>query len=279
MEIEQIKITDIVPADYNPRLISEDEALKLRNSLDKFGMVDPIIVNLKNNHIIGGHQRYDVLVNKYMEDGFSEDTKLNLIRLGSIGWVFTDTDLEVADDSHEKALNLALNKISGDWDYGKLQNVLDDLELDGFDVDLTGFDSLDVDELNNLSLDDDEELSGEGNNKYNNNIKVPQYEITGESPELTELIDTDKQEELLARVKSLNVPKDVKYFLELSTYRHLRFDYGKIAEFYAHQDADVQEVMEASALVLIDFDDAVANGYVELSKTLKEIFGGEIENE
>lgn len=51
VDIEKIKITDIVPAEYNPRLISDEELLKLRNSIDEFGLVDPIIINLKNNSI------------------------------------------------------------------------------------------------------------------------------------------------------------------------------------------------------------------------------------
>ena len=62
VEIEKIKITDIVPADYNPRLISESEATKLKNSLSTFRLVDPIVINLKNNHIIGGHQRFLKLI-------------------------------------------------------------------------------------------------------------------------------------------------------------------------------------------------------------------------
>ena len=56
IEISTIKITDIKPAEYNPRIMSQLEHTKLRNSMETFGVVDPIIINLKNNHIIGGHQ-------------------------------------------------------------------------------------------------------------------------------------------------------------------------------------------------------------------------------
>lgn len=142
IEVEKIKITDILPSDYNPRAMSENEATKLRNSLDTFGLVDPIVINLKNNHIIGGHQRFDVLIDQHLEDNkiFEE---LNLIRLGDIGWVFTDTDLKVESEDHEKALNLVLNKISGEWDTEKLFVVLEELELNEFDLGLTGFDGFD----------------------------------------------------------------------------------------------------------------------------------------
>ena len=142
MEIEKIKITDIKPAEYNPRSISSEELTKLTNSINAFGLVDPIIINLKNNKIIGGHQRYEVLINQYMlnNDFYAE---LNLIRMGDIGWIFTETDLTVEDEDHEKALNLALNKISGEWDFEKLTELLDELDLNGFDISLSGFDGLD----------------------------------------------------------------------------------------------------------------------------------------
>lgn len=89
MEIESIKITELKPADYNPRRISDDEYLKLKNSISTFGLVDPIIINLKNMHIVGGHQRYDVLLDEYMSNNefFAE---LSMIRLGDVGFVFTD---------------------------------------------------------------------------------------------------------------------------------------------------------------------------------------------
>lgn len=146
MDFERIKITDLVPAPYNPRIISETEKEKLRNSLEEFGLVDPIVINLKNNHIIGGHQRYDAILDQYMLDG--EFTKeLYLIRLGDIGWAFTETSLTLETPDHEKALNIALNKISGEWDIGKLETLFQDLEFNDFNLSLTGFDSNELDEL------------------------------------------------------------------------------------------------------------------------------------
>lgn len=68
MELEKIKLTDIIPADYNPRRMGQSEYTKLSNSIKEFGVVDPIIINLKNNHIIGGHQRFEVLLDKFMEE-------------------------------------------------------------------------------------------------------------------------------------------------------------------------------------------------------------------
>ena len=129
MKIEKIKLNDIIPTDYNPRTITNEEIIKLQNSINTFGMVDPIIINLKNNHIIGGHQRYNVLQDQYIQNN-EFDVELNLIRLGDVGWVFTDTDLTVESDDYEKALNIALNKISGEFDNTKLNKILEDIDFD-----------------------------------------------------------------------------------------------------------------------------------------------------
>lgn len=157
MEIETIKITDLKPAEYNPRRISEEDYQKLKNSISTFGLVDPIIVNLKNMHIVGGHQRYDVLLDEHMLDN-DFLAELPMIKLGDVGFVFTDTNLSIADDDHEKALNLALNKISGEWDEQKLQPLLEELELSPIDIQLTGFSEPELEELN---IDNTEE-TGEG---------------------------------------------------------------------------------------------------------------------
>ena len=77
-DFDKINITDIAPATYNPRKISNTEYNKLPNSISEFGVISPIIINLKNNHIIGGHQRFDVLYDEYITDGSYEE--LNLIR-------------------------------------------------------------------------------------------------------------------------------------------------------------------------------------------------------
>lgn len=157
MDFESIKLTDIVPAEYNPRKISEDEFSSLTNSIAEFGLVDPIIINLNNNKIIGGHQRYDVLMNEHMNDNNKYDN-LKLIKLGDIGWVFSEDSLTVKDDAHEKALNVALNKISGEWDNEKLQELFVDLDMSGFDVNLTGFNDVELKHLqfeNDVLFDDD----------------------------------------------------------------------------------------------------------------------------
>lgn len=250
MEIEKIKITDITPAEYNPRKITDEEKTKLRNSLNTFGVVDPIIINMKNMHIIGGHQRYETLLDMYMENNSFTET-LNLIRLGDIGWVFPDTDLHVEDEDHEKALNLALNKINGEWDIPKLNNVLDDLSLKGFDTELTGFDDLELTELqfeNDIEYDENkdydlslDESSDEYEKYYEPKVKNHEvkelYTINHSYDDLISSIDDEELQELFRQ--------RVAWFTE--------FNFSKIADYYAYQATpNEQRVFEKLVLVLFD---------------------------
>lgn len=128
MKIETVNINDLISPDFNPRLMSEEEMNKLEMSLKNYGYIDPIIVNRYNNHIVGGNQRYEALKSLGYKD---------------IDVIFIDEP----DLNREKALNLALNKISGEWDTPKLEIILDELTSEGFDLDLTGFDKIELKEM------------------------------------------------------------------------------------------------------------------------------------
>ena len=139
MEIVKVDINELISPEYNPRQITDDEMEKLKNGINEFGYVAPIIVNKHNNHIIGGNQRYEALK--------------------SLG--YTDVDVVFVDEpdsNREKALNIALNKISGEWDYDKLQEVLQELELSPLNVELTGFDEP---ELENFCIEEEDQKEHE----------------------------------------------------------------------------------------------------------------------
>ena len=146
IDITTIKITELNPAQYNPRKISNEEYNKLSRSISEFGLVDPIIINLNNNHIIGGHQRYDVLLSEYIAEN-NDYEELILIKNGDIGWVLPNNELEVKDLNQEKSMNLALNKLDGEWDPEKLTDLLNDLSIEGVDLSLTGWDKQEIKEL------------------------------------------------------------------------------------------------------------------------------------
>ena len=106
---------------------------------------------------------------------------------------------------------------------------------------------------------------------YTKKIKSPIYKIKGEKPKLTELVDASKVEELLKNIEESVVPEGVKNFLRIAATRHYKFDYASIAEYYANSPPNVQELFEQSALVIIDFDQAIENGFVQMNKKLMEI--------
>lgn len=130
MNIEKKNVKDLLPADYNPRKDlkpGDPEYEKLKRSIEQFGYVEPVIWNEKTGRVVGGHQRLKVLTDM----GITE-----------VDVVVVDMDTE-----KEKALNIALNKISGEWDTEKLALVIADLQGTDFDVSLTGFDPKELEDL------------------------------------------------------------------------------------------------------------------------------------
>lgn len=125
--MKTVKLTDLNPAPYNPNYMDKTQTQQLSQSIDTWGYLDPIIVNKRNMVVIGGHQR----LTKLLKKGITEE----------------DVVLVDLDTPNEKALNLALNKIKGQFDETKLQILIEDLELEGFDVELTGFQNSELESL------------------------------------------------------------------------------------------------------------------------------------
>lgn len=107
--------------------------------------------------------------------------------------------------------------------------------------------------------------------KYTKKIQVPQYLPSNICPKIDELINTQKYGKLIAHINNSNVTEEEKKFLRYAATRHIVFNYAKIADYYAHATPEMQGLMEESALVIIDIHDAIANGYVKLSKEIADI--------
>lgn len=139
MRIEKRKIDELIPAIYNPRkdlTIDDAEYKKIKRSIETFGYVDPIIVNERTGVIVGGHQRLKVL-----KDLGYEEIEVSVVNL---------------DEKQEKALNVALNKISGEWDFELLKDLLEELDDGSFDLELTGFDMDEIEDLMTQYFDEDD---------------------------------------------------------------------------------------------------------------------------
>lgn len=243
-QIVMRNIKDLKPYKKNAKKHPKEQVEHIANSIKEFGFTQPVLID-KNNCVVAGHGR--ILGAK--KAGLKEVPTLCLDDL---------TEEQI------KAYRLADNKLNeSDWDSVLLAEELDELNS-VLDMEQFGFE---------LAKEMEEEQ-----NKYTMKTNIPQYEIKGEEPDISELVDTSKTKELLEEIKQSSVPAEVKQFLKLAAYRHLCFNYSKIAEYYAHADKETQELMEQSALVIIDFGDAIRNGFVQLSEQISLLREG-IEDE
>ena len=120
-------------------------------------------------------------------------------------------------------------------------------------------------EINLFNVDTNEDK------KYTTKVNIPQYLPKNEKPNINELADFNKYKQLMLDIDKSNVSDMDKEFLKFAATRHIVFNYSKIADYYAHSSPEMQRLMEESALVIIDVDDAIANGYVKLSESIKKI--------
>lgn len=130
MQTKTVKLSDIKPADYNPRvkLKKTDAVYKdLKLSIDEFGLVVPLIINEKTGNLVSGHQRLNILIDKGVEE--------------------TEAIIIDMEPEKEKALCIALNKITGQWDYGKLADLMEELLQADINTDVTGFSEKEIAEL------------------------------------------------------------------------------------------------------------------------------------
>lgn len=166
MQIEKKKVIDLIPADYNPRKDlkpGDKEYEKLKRSINEFGYVDPLIWNKRTSRLVGGHQRLKVLKDMGIDE--------------------VDVVVVDMDEEKEKALNVALNKISGDWDKDKLMLLITDLQGEDFDVSLTGFDP---EELEDLFKDDMKDGVKDDNFDVDKELKKPTMTKAGDLWQLGE---------------------------------------------------------------------------------------------
>ena len=128
-ELKVLPISVLKPAEYNPRKKlkpGDKEYKKIKDSIEEFGFADPLVVN-SDMTIIGGHQRLNVAID--------------------LGYTEVPCAVVDVDKTREKALNIALNKITGEWDEQMLADLLTDLKEGDYDLDYTGFDAPEVDAL------------------------------------------------------------------------------------------------------------------------------------
>jgi hypothetical protein len=127
-------------------------------------------------------------------------------------------------------------------------------------------------QLFEFSATDIAESETKAKEKYTKKITGLVYEPKGEQPGLSDCLSEEKTDRLIEKILASGVTDSEKSFLLKAAFRHYVFNYENIAEYYCHSTKEMQELMEESALVIIDFNSAIEGGYVEFSDKMKDIW-------
>ena len=250
---EPMHIKDLVPDANNRRKHTPRNVGMIVDALHKVGAGRSIVID-ENNEVLAGNATVAAA-------GEAGITKVKVVE--------ADGEEVVAvrrvglTDEQKRDLAMYDNRAAelAEWDVEKLtEDISDNLNLSSFFYE---------GELNDLLQEAKEE--GISPNEYSSKVDSPIYKPSRDKPLVSELYDTKKYEELKAAIIDSELSKRDKDFLIAAAQRHVVFDYSKIADFYAHSDKSVQELMEDSALVIIDFNKAIEKGFVKLYEDFKEL--------
>ena len=241
LKIEYVPKEDLKPYANNAKLHPSEQIEQIKKSIAEFGFNDPVAV-WHDNEIVEGHGR--LLAVMEMDD----IDKIPIIRLDDL------------TDEQRKAYMLVHNKLTmnTDFDYNVLEEELRNI----INIDMSEF-SFSIQGVND---------SGEENKeKYTTTVKLPQYVPSDNLLTVSELIDTGKCDDLIRDIEESGLTHEEKEFLKICAYRHAVINFRSCADYYASASAEMQKLMEQNALVFIDVDDAIANGFAKLSSTLESI--------
>lgn len=263
--VELVAVTELIPYARNARTHSDEQVAQIMASIREFGFTQPILRD-ETGLVIAGHGR------------LTAAQRLGLPEVPVVtarGW----------SEAKKRACVIADNKLAlnAGWDYEMLSLELSDLQDMELDMSLLGFSEGELNNLLNAEWEppETEDLPGSEDDdddhglseRYSREIKAPIYTPKGVKPDESELFDRTKAEALIAEIDATELPPPVADFLRHAAERHTVFRFDRIAEYYAHAPATVQALMEQSALVIIDFEQAVEYGYVRLTEKMLEQAG------
>jgi hypothetical protein len=238
-----IKCNSLKPHPKNRNKHPEDQIERLAKILEYQGVRAPIVVSKRSGNIVKGH-------------GTLKAIKKN-------GWTEAPVVYQDFTDEDQEWLFLQSDNAIAMWAELDLKGINADLEdLGPFDIDLIGIKNF----TENAS---DKDLLSDF---YSTKIESPVYTPKGENPPIKKLVDKSKTKKLVEDIEAKDLDKEIKEFLIAAAQRHNVFNYELIAEYYAHAPKDVQELMENSALVIIDFKKAIEHGFVQLTQDLTEAY-------
>lgn len=234
---EFVDIDKLVPYERNPKNHSDKDVDKIVASVKRNGWGDPLLVCPETKEVLSGNGR--LIAGK----------KLGLKEIPVVYAPKGMTEKQKAD------LVIASNKL---------------VEISGYNENLDIL--MEEFELNPEDFGIDIEEEEEKDTTYTSKINIPQYEIEETDVKIEDLYDNKKSLSLISEILRSNLSDEEKDFLILASYRHIVFNYRNIAEYYAKASKECQDLMERSALVIIDYDDALKNGYTNLALELGDVF-------
>ena len=237
----------------NYRIHNERNKSLIRKSLEECGAGRSIVID-SDDEIIAGNGIYEEAQKLGMKTKIIETDGTELV-------VVKRTDLKRKDKKRQRLA--VLDNTTSDSSEQNISLMKEDFEIP--EMEELGI------EIEDIEIEERTEKQ-ERESKYTRKINVPIYEVKGDLPEISEMLDTTKADLLIKKIDASDLPDTQKEFLRKTATRFFEFKYDKIAEYYAHQDTECQELMESLALVIIDFDKAVEQGYVKLNKFIEDVF-------
>lgn len=272
--MEITKLSKLKTNPRNPRTITDAQFERLKDSL----LVFPKMLTLRplatdgNGIVLGGNMRLRALkdiakmtaeqiaerlqgMKTYNQKSEAEQTALvEYWRDWLTRKDVPTTHESTLTDAEKDEFVMTDNASFGSWDFDAIANEWDAELVDEWGVDV----------WQDVMAEDEE-----NDNNYSRKIEAPDYEPTGRNVQVSELYDESKTQRLVAEINAMKVNAEIKKMLVAGAQRFTRFDFRNVAEWYSQQeDENVKAMMRKMAMVIVDFDEAVENGFVRLCEEL-----------
>jgi len=232
MKIEKVDINKLVMNQNNPRVIKDDKFKKLVKSIKDFPEMLEVrpIVVDEDMVVLGGNMRTKACISAGLKE-------VSIIKFNDLS------------EEKKKEFIVKDNLGYGEWDFELLLEDWKKEDLVDWGMDMP----------KNSTVDE-----------YTKKIEIPLYEPSDIKPFINDLYNTDKYNELINDIENSNIDDKEKSFLKIAATRHIIFNYDMIADYYSNSNKDIQELMEKSALVLVDFNKAIEYGFIKLADDIKK---------
>lgn len=251
-ELRRVPASSLKPNPKNWRLHPDSQKKALQGVLEEVGIADACIAREMPDGslmLIDGHLRAETA---------ADDEVPVLV-------------LDVSEEEADKIL-VTLDPLAGMAETD--QELLAGL-VGGMDIENEAMRSMVQDVASNAGLYEQMAGTDDGDNPYTAKIDVPPYEVKGSKPSLGDVYDDSKVAELIQEIDAADIPDEIKDFLRAAAWRHAVFNFEDIANYYACSSIAVQELMENSALVIVDVDKAIESGWARLGERIRAQYAAE----